>query len=149
MNRSTVKPWTINTHFFKVLLFRRLRWTSTHEVGKTDVPGYMHFAPPTKTGGDGEFFDQYGAETMKLVRVGRRMVRVFEEHRVRNEAIDLEIYALAGLYSMGDVVVKNLGALAAALTPIEEKDGDEEEEEEQRPTAGRRRRSGAWANRWK
>ncbi len=147
MNRSNVKPWTINTHFFKVLLFRRLRWTSSHEVGKTDVPGYMHFGPPTKTGGDGEFFDQYGAETMKLVRVGRRMVRVFEEHRVRNEAIDLEVYALAGLYSLGDVVVKNLGALAAALTPIEEKDGDEEEEE--RPTAARRRRSGAWATRWK
>ena len=151
MNRSNVKPWTVNTHFFKVLLFRRLKWTTSQDIGEVGVPGMIHFGQPTKTGTDAEFFAQFGAEVPDLVKVGRRMVRVFVEKRLRNEAIDLYVYGLAALYSLGDVTVKQLGDLADALEPKEEAEGEEAEEDEapKRKPPSRRKRGGAWATSWK
>ena len=141
-NRSRVKPWTINTHSFKTIIFRRVKMTANHE--EPGGPGYMHFCGPTKTGADAEYFAQFGAETRKKVRQGRRFVYAFVQNRVRNEAIDLEVYALAALYSLGDPLVKRLGKLADKLRePVEEK--PEDQEEEPAPTPKPRRKKSGWA----
>ena len=141
-NRSRVKPWTINTHSFKTILFRRLALTASRE--EPGGPGYMHFCAPTKTGADAEYFAQFGAETRKKVRQGRRFVVVFVQNRDRNEAIDLEVYALAALYSLGDPLVKRLGAMADKLR--EPFDGVAEEKPVTRPAP---RRKQNWATAWK
>ena len=141
-NRSRVKPWTINTHSFKTILFRRLGLTASRE--EPGGPGYMHFCAPTKTGADAEYFAQFGAETRKKVRQGRRFVYVFVQNRDRNEAIDLEVYALAALYALGDPLVKRLGKMADKLRePVEE---GAEEKVITRP-APRRKKN--WAMGWK
>ncbi len=147
MNRSNVKPWTINTHFFKIILFRRLKWTTSQDMGEVGVPGILHFCRPTKTGTDAEFFAQFGAEVMELQQVGRRMVRVLVEKRLRNEAIDLYVYGLAALYSLGDVTVSRLGIMADALEPADEEEEEEEEAPKKRTTPRRKRRG--WATSWK
>lgn len=148
-NRSMIKPWTINTHEYKKVLFGRLKFTCSREPSEEEVGGYMHFCPASKTGGDAEFYAQYGAEAMKLVRSGRRMVWVFEPTRERNEAIDLEVYASAALHSMGDVTVKALGLLAEKLVPVEKKEGKEKEQDQKRAAPKPRRRAGGWAKGWK
>ena len=145
LNRSKVKPWTINTFSFKTIVFRRLRLTaSSKEPGG---PGYMHFCAPTKTGADAEYFAQFGAETRKKIRQGRRFAYAFVQNRDRNEAIDLEVYALAALYSLGDVAVKRLGIMADKLRePLEEKS---EDEEETKPVPKPRRRKSGWAYKYR
>ena len=141
-NRSRVKPWTINVHAFKTIIFRRLALTASRE--EPGGPGYMHFCAPTKTGADAEYFAQFGAETRKKVRQGRRFVYAFVQHRDRNEAIDLEVYALAALYALGDPLVKRLGKMADVLgEPVEE---GAEEKAAPRP-APRRKKN--WATGWK
>ncbi len=109
-NRDRVKPWTVDSHHFKAILFRRLRVT----VGSAEPggPGYMHFCVPTRTGADAEYFAQFAAEQLRLVRQGRRFRKVFKQVRARNESIDLEAGNIAALYTMGDVVVKRLGEMA-------------------------------------
>ena len=109
-NRDQVKPWTVDAHHFKAILFRRLRVTAgSAEPGG---PGYMHFCVPTRTGADAEYFAQFAAEQLRLVRQGRRFRKVFKQVRARNESIDLEAGNIAALYTMGDVVVKRLGEMA-------------------------------------
>lgn len=145
-NRSRVKPWTINTHSFKTIIFRRLALTASRE--EPGGPGYMHFCAPTKTGADAEYFAQFGAETRKKIRQGRRFVYAFVQNRERNEAIDLEVYALAALYSLGDPLVKRLGAMADKLRePLEE--GNEEQEEKTTPVPKARRKKSGWAYAYK
>ena len=109
-NRDQVKPWTVDAHHFKAILFRRLRLTAgSAEPGG---PGYMHFCVPTRTGADAEYFAQFAAEQLRLVRQGRRFRKVFKQVRARNESIDLEAGNIAALYTMGDGVVKRLGEMA-------------------------------------
>ena len=109
-NRDQVKPWTVDSHHFKAILFRRLRVTAgSAEPGG---PGYMHFCVPTRTGADAEYFAQFAAEQLRLVRQGRRFRKVFKQVRARNESIDLEAGNIAALYTMGDGVVKRLGEMA-------------------------------------
>ena len=140
-NRSRVKPWTINTHAFKTIIFRRLALTASRE--EPGGPGYMHFCGPPKTGADAEYFAQFGAETRKKVRQGRKFVYAFVQNRDRNEAIDLEVYALAALYALGDPLVKRLGTMADKLRePVEE----EAEEKPARPAPPRKKN---WATGWK
>ena len=109
-NRDRVKPWSVDSHHFKAILFRRLRVTAgSAEPGG---PGYMHFCVPTRTGADAEYFAQFAAEQLRLVRQGRRFRKVFKQVRARNESIDLEAGNIAALYTMGDGVVKRLGEMA-------------------------------------
>ena len=109
-NRDQVKPWTVDSHHFKAILFRRLCLTAgSAEPGG---PGYMHFCVPTRTGADAEYFAQFAAEQLRLVRQGRRFRKVFKQVRARNESIDLEAGNIAALYTMGDGVVKRLGEMA-------------------------------------
>lgn len=144
-NRSGVKPWTLDTYHFKTLLFRRLKHTAlTTEPGG---PGYMHFCQPTKTGADGEYFAQFGAEVPRLERHGRRFRRVFKQIRDRNEAIDLEGGNIAALHSLGDVVLRRLGDLAdTASQPADE---EQPEERNQKKASTPRRRGRGWVNGWK
>ena len=110
-NRDRVKPWSVDSHHFKAILFRRLRVTAgSAEPGG---PGYLHFCAPTLTGADAEYFAQFAAEELRLVREGRRFRKIFKQVRARNESIDLEAGNIAALYTMGDGVVKRLGELAA------------------------------------
>ncbi len=141
-NRFRVKPWTINTHAFKTIIFRRLALTASRE--EPGGPGYMHFCGPTKTGADAEYFAQFGAETRKKVRQGRKFVYAFVQNRDRNEAIDLEVYALAALYALGDPLVNRLGKMADDLRePIEE---GADETAVARPAPPRKKN---WATGWK
>ena len=113
-NRDRVKPWTVDAHHFKAILFRRLRLTAgSVEPGG---PGYMHFCVPTRTGADAEYFAQFAAEQLRLVRQGRRFRKVFKQVRARNESIDLEAGNIAALYTMGDGVVKRLGEMARRVS---------------------------------
>ena len=77
----------IGTDGAKDTIYARLRLA---EAG----PRYMHF--PDWVGD--EYFRQLTAETAAMVRKGKQMVRKWlkPDHR-RNEALDLEVYCLAGL----------------------------------------------------
>lgn len=145
MNRDRVKLWTVDTHEFKTIVFRRLRATAASEA--PGGAGYMHFCQPTKTGADASYFEQFGGEVEKLERKGRRFRRVFKQIG-RNEAIDLEVYALAGLYSLGDVFLKSLKDKADALAvPLE--DQPKPEKSTQPQPAVRRRPPRRWVDGWK
>lgn len=100
-NRDGVKLYTVSTIAMKDTLFSRLRMTQ---------PGsrYIHFCPPTDTGGDAEFFAQFGAEKLVLDTVKGKRVRRYVQVRKRNEAIDLEVLNLAALHALGAGVRNNL-----------------------------------------
>jgi phage terminase large subunit GpA-like protein len=76
-------------------------------------PGYMHLPHWL----DDEFIEQLTAEraVFKYVK-GRGSVREWEKLRDRNEAFDLEVYALAALYIRGPLYVKSLGQLAKRIS---------------------------------
>ncbi|MEK7767450.1 MAG: terminase gpA endonuclease subunit, partial [bacterium] len=73
-------------------------------------PGYMHMPEFV----DAEYAAQLAAEkgVWKYVR-GRGYLRRWIQTRERNEALDLEVYCLAGLYILGPVVIGNLARRAA------------------------------------
>jgi len=75
-------------------------------------PGYCHLPDWV----DDEYVAQLTAE--KAVRKwhkGRGVVRDWIKTRERNEALDLEVYALAGLYILGPAVIRSLPERANAL----------------------------------
>ena len=78
---------------------------------------------------DDEYLAQLTAEKAirKYVK-GRGAVREWVKLRERNEALDLEVYALAGLYVMGPHVVRGLGARALELARPPEKAAPQQEE---------------------
>lgn len=102
-NRYKVKPWSVGVHGFKDIMFRRLRI-------QRPGPGFMHFCLPTATGTDAEYFAQFGGEISVKERSGGRIRRRWKQIRDRNEAIDLEVYALAALHALGEGVRGQLGA---------------------------------------
>jgi len=74
-------------------------------------PGYMHL--PNADWVDDEYLAQLTSE--KPVRKydrRRGAMRVWEKVRERNEALDLEVYALAALYILGRKFIAGLGARA-------------------------------------
>jgi phage terminase large subunit GpA-like protein len=101
-NKHGIRLYTIGTDTGKDKLFKRLQITDPG-------PGYMHFCRQTDTGSDDEFLKQYGAE--KAVAVYRKG-RPVKEYRLiggrRNEAIDLEVMALAALHTLGPAVADHL-----------------------------------------
>ena len=107
-NRSGVKSWSIGVSGFKDSVFRRIR---VQRPG----PGYMHFCSPTATGADAEYFAQFGAEISVRERSGGQIRRRWKQIRDRNEAIDLEVYALAALHALGEGVLAHLKEYAEAV----------------------------------
>jgi phage terminase large subunit GpA-like protein len=77
-------------------------------------PGYMHF--PVAPWCDAEYFAQLTSE-QKIARRDPQggWSRRWVPTRDRNEALDLEVYALAALHSLGETAIKGLGRRAEKL----------------------------------
>ncbi len=159
-NKFKVKPVTIATYSFKDVIFARLK-------RQTPGPGYMHFCRPREAveGIDANYFEQFAAEVPMAVRDSRNVVRkVYKQVKDRNEAIDLEVYALAALYAMGPAVYDHLeeyvarirkeGAKVRAKAEKEKSDGEGEAEATSAKQSTRRqgrprsKRRGGWASSW-
>lgn len=98
-NKHGVKLLPLGVDTIKDTLFARWRI-------KQAGPGYMHFP----AGLDEEYFRQLTAESVVTRYVKGRPVRSYEKKQgVRNEALDLEVYAFAALVQLGTPVRDNLG----------------------------------------
>lgn len=110
-NAYRVKLWSIGTDTAKDRIFGRLKIA---EHG----PGFCHF--PKMDEVDDEYFEQLtGEKAVRRYQRGRGSVRQYVKTRPRNEALDMEVYALAGLYSLGSKIRGELKARAAALNEPE------------------------------
>lgn len=165
-NKHGVKLFSIGTDTAKDVIFSRLRRSAAG-------PTCMHFPVGTSD----EYFAQLTAEKKVRDLVNGRPVYRYRKIRPRNEALDLEVYCLAALQSLGSavfdhlerwvkkIVVKALAMpvgtrsaaadlLAAELEAEDTPDPtDEEEEESPQARAVRRlrkkpRRSG-WVDGWR
>jgi phage terminase large subunit GpA-like protein len=81
-------------------------------------------------------------------------VREWVKLRERNEALDLEVYALAALYILGPALIRRLPERAARLTvPVGARLPNEEEAPKQIPSVSARLRrlrpGGGWVNGWR
>jgi phage terminase large subunit GpA-like protein len=97
---------------------------------------------------DDEYLAQLTAEKrVRRIRKGGRIVREYVKTRARNEALDLEVYALAALYTAGPWRLKALGELAKQMSapPDEVKPQGEGNQGtgSRRPTGG-----GGWVKSW-
>jgi phage terminase large subunit GpA-like protein len=94
-------------------------------------PGYLHLPEWV----DAEYLAQLTAE--KAIRKyvqGRGAVREWVKLRERNEALDLEVYALAALYILGPTFVHSLGEHAAGFArPAESSETPDAEAEAPAP----------------
>ena len=131
-NRYRANLFTLCVDTGKGTVYSRLR------IGSPG-PGYVHFPDWI----DEEYIAQLTAERALLKwKKGRGNVREWVKRRARNEALDLEVYALAALYILGSDVVRTLPERAAALS---RRSGEKEEEEEESGPK-RRPRRGGWMN---
>jgi phage terminase large subunit GpA-like protein len=114
-NAYRVKLWSLGTDTAKDRIFARMKIAAPG-------PGFMHL--PKSLGSEtDEYLDQLtGEKAVRRYKRGRGAVREYVKTRARNEALDLEVYALAALYSLGTQTVKSLKARAAALTAGESPD---------------------------
>ncbi len=104
-NQYRVKLFSIGTDTAKDRIFSRLRIP-------TKGPGYIHLPDWL----DDEYLEQLTSEkAITRYKRGRGMVREYVKMRARNEALDLEVYALAALYVQGNHIVRNLARLAEEL----------------------------------
>jgi phage terminase large subunit GpA-like protein len=109
VGRDGVELYMVGVETLKDTLFSRLRRSRPG-------PGYRHFATPRPeryNGFDAEYYAQLGAErkVRRRKRGSRETVLEYVKIRERNEAIDLEVYALAALHLLGAGVRGELGAL--------------------------------------
>ena len=87
-NRYRAAALTVGTDLAKSMIYSRLKQT---EPG----PGTMHF--PKGRGFDAEFYSELTAEELRFkIRRGFR-VREWHKTRLRNEALDVRVYAFAVL----------------------------------------------------
>ena len=115
-------------------------------------PGFMHLPDWV----DDEYLEQLTAEkaVRKYVK-GRGLARVWLQIRPRNEALDLEVYALAALYILGQPFVRDLASRAEKFSkPTGKKEGGEGSP----PATGTLREPGrafpqrqrrGWVDRWR
>jgi phage terminase large subunit GpA-like protein len=110
-------------------------------------PGYVHLPEWV----DEEYLAQLTAEKAirKYVK-GRGAVREWVKLRERNEALDLEVYALAGLYILGHAWIQSLGQLAERFArPLEGPSPPPDDPPQVRiPYQILRRARRGWVNRW-
>lgn len=139
-NQYRVKLWTVGTDTAKDRIFARMKIPAPG-------PGFMHLPDWIED----EYLAQLTSEkaVRKYVR-GKGAVRQYIKTRARNEALDLEVYALAALYSLGQQKIRQLGELTAELKePVEEQAGGT------KPGAGvpiktpTRERGSSWINSWR
>lgn len=111
-------------------------------------PGFMHLPEWT----DAEYVAQLTAEkALRKYVKGRGAVREWVKLRERNEALDLEVYALAALYILGPALLKSLPERAAQLaSPIQQAPAAPRPEGVQFPPALLRRpRLSGWVHSWR
>jgi phage terminase large subunit GpA-like protein len=116
-NQYRVKLWSIGTDTAKDRIFARLKIPSPG-------PAFMHLPDFIEE----EYLLQLTAEkAVRRYRRGRGTIREYVKTRARNEALDLEVYALAALYVLGQAVIRKLGEIAAELRlpPTEPSGGQE------------------------
>jgi phage terminase large subunit GpA-like protein len=104
-NAYRVKLFTIGTDTAKDRIFARL---------KIPAPGPAYIHLPSWC--EDEYLAQLTSEkAVRRYRRGKGTIREYIKTRARNEALDLEVYALAALYVLGQAAIRKLGELAAAL----------------------------------
>jgi len=141
-NRYRVKLFVLCVDTGKDSVFSRLRIPAAG-------PGYLHLPDWV----DEEYLAQLTAEKAirKYVK-GRGAVREWVKLRERNEALDLEVYALAALHILGPTFVRGLGERAAQFArPVAEAATQTEEQPRpvmRRPGGWIPRRTG-WVNGWR
>jgi len=134
-NRYHVRLWVLCVDTGKDIVLSRLRIPSPG-------PGYCHLPEWV----DEEYVEQLTAEKAirKYVK-GRGAVREWVKTRERNEALDLEVYALAALYILGPALLKSLGERARRFAKSVEVVRAERQIAEQQWAAQRmRRRQNSW-----
>lgn len=140
--RDGVKLFIVNPNKFKDTLFGRLK---RQHPGR----GFLHFG--TGTGADSEYFRQFGAEKRTVEFDGKGLiVQYVNPKRQRNEAIDLYVYGLAALRSMGMVVTQNLGEMAERIQ--QSASGEPPAPEPQgvhAPAETLRQQKGGWVGGWR
>jgi phage terminase large subunit GpA-like protein len=103
-NAYRVKLWSVGTDTAKDRIFARMKIAAAG-------PGFMHLPEWA----DEEYMAQLtGEKAVRRYKRGRGAVREYVKTRPRNEALDLEVYALAALYSLGSQTVRDLKARAAS-----------------------------------
>lgn len=140
-NRYHVKMFTLCVDTAKDVIYSRLRI-------EAPGPGYMHLLEGTA---DDEYIEQLTAERAirKYVK-GRGSVRQWIKIRDRNEALDLEVYALAALHILGAPLVRSLKERAEKLARLMDPMlplGDPEQAPPAGPARPRRRPRG-WVGGW-
>jgi phage terminase large subunit GpA-like protein len=104
-NAYKVKLWMIGTDTAKDRIYARMKIPAPG-------PGFMHLPDWI----DDEYLAQLTAEkAVRRYKKGRGAVREYVKTRSRNEALDLEVYSLAALYSLGQQVLRELKARADLL----------------------------------
>jgi phage terminase large subunit GpA-like protein len=104
-NQYRVKLWLIGTDTAKDRIFARMKIPAPG-------PGFMHLPDFIED----EYLAQLTSEkAVRRYRRGKGTIREYIKTRARNEALDLEVYVLAGLYVLGQATIRKLGELAAAL----------------------------------
>jgi phage terminase large subunit GpA-like protein len=113
-NQYRVKLWMIGTDTAKDRIFARMKIPAPG-------PGYMHLPDFSED----EYLAQLTSEkAVRKYRRGKGTIREYIKTRARNEALDLEVYALAALYVMGQATIRKLGEMAEALRqPLPEPPG--------------------------
>jgi phage terminase large subunit GpA-like protein len=105
-NSYKVKLWLIGTDTAKDRIFARMKIPAPG-------PGFMHLPDWS----DDEYLAQLtGEKAVRRYRKGRGAIREYVKTRTRNEALDLEVYALAALYSLGPQTLRELKTRADLLT---------------------------------
>lgn len=147
-NRYRVNLFPVGSDTAKEIIYSRLR------IFKPG-PGYMHLAEGIA---DTEYLEQLTAEkALRKYKKGVGMVKEWVKIRERNEALDLEVYALAALYLLGASFVKALGDLALSMSaPLDQKPVEKQAEAtgfkaetRQTGTTPRGIGGGGWVNGWK
>jgi len=106
-NRYHVPLYSVCSDTGNEIVFARLKI-------ETPGPGYIHLR---KSLADDEYLAQLAAERpMWKYMKGRGRVQVWDTVRERNEAFDLEKYALAALYILGPAYIKDLAERARTFS---------------------------------
>lgn len=101
-NQYRVKLWIVGVDTAKDRIFARMKIPAPG-------PGYMHLPDWCEA----EYMAQLTSEkAIRRYRSGKGSIRMYVKMRARNEALDLEVYALAALYVLGQQTIRKLGELA-------------------------------------
>lgn len=146
-NAYRVRLWTIGTDTAKDRIFARLKIPA-------HGPAYMHLPEWVEE----DYLEQLTAEkAVRRYKRGKGTVREYIKIRARNEALDLEVYALSALYVLGQTTLRKLGELAKELDEPTDgptggqsggNGGDEGGSGNQTGGGGRRPGGKSWVNSW-